>query len=279
VVYKNGYLQDLNQAALHLPGADALRIGERLPAENPITDHLRVLLHTEKDNIEFSIVDAADEIRYYNAKAYPLINKLAQVDGLAILINDVTETAGLMRQLSQQANTDALTGLFNRRQLMQLGMREVENSRLFARPLGVILIDLDNFKSFNDRFGHAAGDEILKKVANNFRKGLRNIDILGRYGGEEFAIFLPAADMHSTAQVAERLRQHLMALPMVIEGKSESISASFGVHSAVAASQTTIEDWLKIADLALYQAKNNGRNQVACSSWQEGKAPEADAKR
>ncbi|MCL4396702.1 MAG: diguanylate cyclase [Chloroflexi bacterium] len=263
VVDKQGRLQDLNKAAWRLPGATGLGIGNPLPSDNPLTDHLRPLLDNAKESVEFSAADPESGIHYYNATAYKILTKLSQLDGIAIVISDVTETVGLMSQLRHQANTDELTGILNRRHLMKLGTQAVDVSRRTGSPLGVILIDLDEFKMVNDKYGHAAGDEVLRNVAQCFRKGLRNIDILGRYGGEEFAVFLPDADIDTTVQVAERLKRQLAERTIQLGHERIVVTASFGVFSISTGDGTTIDDLLKAADLGLYRAKGRGRDQIS----------------
>jgi len=261
------HLQDLNKAATQLPGAQDFVLGAALPPASPLTAHLQPLLDSgtgqAEFSVEFSSEHASADLHSFQAKAYPIQTRPDQTGGVAILIRDITETAGLLRQLNLQANTDALTGLLNRRQLIQMGAVAFENSRLSGLPIGAILIDLDHFKDVNDLFGHAAGDAVLKSVAQCLRRGLRAIDILGRYGGEEFIIFLPETDLETARQVAGRICTQLAAWSTPIEGTNLQVTGSFGVHALKAGPGATLDDLLKGADLALYQAKANGRNQVA----------------
>lgn len=256
-----GRVQDFNQAITALPGAEALKIGDPLPTENPLVKKLWPLFHEGQEELEFLIEHTGGEERYYRAKAYPIYGKRFQSNGQAILISDVTETVSLLHQLSIQANVDELTGLLNRRYLMKMGARELEASRRSGYPLGVILVDLDHFKAVNDACGHAAGDEVLKNVAECFRKGVRSVDLLGRYGGEEFAVFLPGADLEATVRVAERLRESLASWPVLKQDESLRITASFGVYAATNG-ELTIDQVLNMADQALYRAKQEGRNRV-----------------
>ncbi len=266
VIDKYGRLQDLNKAAWRLPGASELSVGSTLPANNILTSNLQPLIENEKDLVEFSADCLETGERFYNAKAYKIQTNHSHIDGTAILISDITESAELMRLLSLQANTDELTGILNRRYLIKLGIHEVDWSRRNNLPIGVIMIDLDHFKLFNDKYGHAAGDEILIKVSKCFHDALRNVDILGRFGGEEFVVFLPGADFNTTAQVAGRLKDHLVDCKIMINRKMINVTASYGIHSSVAESATTVDELLRLADLALYQAKARGRNCVAWSS-------------
>ena len=299
---KNMRLQDLNQAAKMLPGAQDFRIGAALPPTSPLSGYLQLLLSGSKEQVEFSaawpdtglpdtgVPNAG--LQSYQAKGYPIQARPAhslawwighnnpfsrqakevvlaaqsQSGGVAILIRNITETASLLRQLNVQANTDALTGLLNRRQLIQLAAVAVDNAKRSRLPMGVIMLDLDHFKLINDQYGHAAGDTVLKSVAQCLRSGLRTIDILGRYGGEEFVIFLPETDLDTTRQIAERICTQLAGWTTSVNGVNLRVTASFGVHAILAQPGRTLDDMLKAADLALYQAKTNGRNQISVYS-------------
>lgn len=262
VLDQNNRLQDINQAALCLPDGGDFKLGEKLPPGNCIREHIQPLLDHETENVQFS----TDDGKSFFARAYPILNQLPRQQGIAILISDITETASLMNRLKQQANYDDLTGIYNRRQLLQKGKVAMQNLCNSNLPLGIILIDLDHFKLVNDQFGHAAGDEVLRDVTVCFRSAIRNVDILGRYGGEEFVIFLPGIDMAATAQIAQRLASQVDMLKITYEGNDLSISASFGVHAVYPDEHTSMDDILRETDQALYQAKRNGRNQVALFS-------------
>ncbi len=264
VVDRLGQLHDLNKAARLLPGAAELKIGQRLPPENPLVLNLAPLLESGKESVGFTVDHPNGRLHYYNARAYSITDPFSGSGGIAILISDVSETAGLMRQLHLQANTDELTGILNRRHLMGLGQRQVDLGQHTGLPIGVILIDLDHFKTVNDRFGHQTGDEVLRRVADCFQRGMRSVDILGRYGGEEFVAFLPGANLADTIQVANRLKQSLAKCEMHAGEKRLIITASFGVYAAAPDEGDTLDSLLKNADLALYQAKARGRD---CVAW------------
>jgi diguanylate cyclase (GGDEF)-like protein len=263
VIDYQGRLQDLNNAAWRLPGASELKIGDPLPLENALVNHLRPLLINNQDAVDFSVDSPENGSLYFHATSYPILTKTGTPGGSAILINDVTESTGLMRQLNQMASTDELTGILNRRFLIMLGDRELHAAKLNKIPLGIILIDIDHFKQINDQYGHTTGDEVLKNVVQCFKKGIRADDILGRYGGEEFVVFLPRTDLPTAIQVAERLRHQLLEWSLPIDGHKITITASFGAHSAVPDSNTQIDALLDTADQALYRAKDSGRNRVA----------------
>jgi diguanylate cyclase (GGDEF)-like protein len=160
------------------------------------------------------------------------------------------------------ATRDSLTGLSNRRHFMDMGNRELLLARRSGRPLSVVMLDLDHFKSVNDTYGHAVGDLVLKRFAAIAPVTLRNSDVIGRIGGEEFALMLREMPPRDAAAVAEKLRAAVAA------DRSEGLPAftvSIGV-SGVDASDASLDDVLRRADKALYAAKADGRNRVAVAS-------------
>ena len=167
----------------------------------------------------------------------------------------------LEEELKRQATTDPLTGLFNRRQYEMLFRRERERCRRQGTGICVAMADLDHFKALNDEFGHDAGDAALRHVAGLFTAKLREGDVVGRFGGEEFIILLPDTDAPEAERVIERLRGALEANPVMIEGQSRTLTATFSV-SAVRAGERDIVDTLRRVDAGLYQGKHAGRNQV-----------------
>ena len=167
-------------------------------------------------------------------------------------------------RLWQQATTDTLTGLDNRRRFMDLAGDAWELAVHKKKPLAVLMMDIDNFKSFNDRWGHQLGDMILIQVAEIIRSCLRGEDIIGRFGGEEFIAILPAIQLEQAQKVAERLVSALNENPLTIRGKLYPVSISIGVSGGnlPSASFPSLEQLIKHADQALYVAKRSGRNQA-----------------
>ena len=158
--------------------------------------------------------------------------------------------------LRRLALHDSLTGAVNRRGFMDRLAQAQQQQAL----LSLVMIDIDHFKRINDRHGHAAGDGVLREVAARLRRQMRGADLLGRLGGEEFALLLPATDLAGALAQAELARQALRREPMAIAG---TVTASFGV--ARWDGSESAADWLHRADLALYQAKRRGRDQVSLS--------------
>jgi diguanylate cyclase (GGDEF)-like protein len=157
------------------------------------------------------------------------------------------------------ASTDPLTGLFNRRGFSEACARVIEREAKAGRPVTVLIFDIDHFKGINDRFGHPAGDEILKLFSTVVVSNLRFTDLSGRIGGEEFAALLPCA-LEEGVLVAERIREAFEASDIVCEEGKVDTTVSIGVAGGPAG--TELEVLLASADTVLYQAKRNGRNRV-----------------
>jgi diguanylate cyclase (GGDEF)-like protein len=170
------------------------------------------------------------------------------------------ELATQAASLESLANTDTLTGAASRRRLLELGERECARSSRDGRPLSVLAIDIDHFKQVNDTHGHAGGDLVLKVVVACCQSQLRNNDVLGRLGGEEFAILLPGADAVAAVLVAERIRERIAATPIMVGAEPIRITVSIGI--AAYDGSLPFESVLANADDALYRAKREGRNRT-----------------
>ncbi len=160
----------------------------------------------------------------------------------------------------QLAYTDGLTGVHNRRFFEERIAQEIERSRRYPGPLSVMMVDIDRFKELNDEFGHVVGDEVLRQVANIFVEQLRKIDIVSRYGGEEFAVIVPETSGEAARQVAEKLRQVIEQWRFA--GVGRAVTVSIGV-AELPVQGGTRDQLVRAADAALYQAKSEGRNRVA----------------
>jgi diguanylate cyclase (GGDEF)-like protein/PAS domain S-box-containing protein len=175
----------------------------------------------------------------------------------------------LREALQTQSVRDGLTGLFNRRYLEEILEREVRRASRATQSLGILMIDLDHFKSFNDTYGHDAGDAVLREIAVSLTKGIRAEDFVCRFGGEEFVVILPTADLASSQMRAERLRTKTKELTILHQGKSMgmiTISVGVGVFPIHG---TSPRELMAAADAALYEAKRGGRDQVVVSSVKE----------
>lgn len=180
------------------------------------------------------------------------------------LQEEIKRREHLELELKIQATTDPLTGLFNRRQYESLFQRELERVRRHVVALSLCVVDLDHFKKINDEHGHDAGDQVLKQVSRLFVDTLRNTDIVGRFGGEEFILLLPDTDLRCALLVLGRLRERLQSACVPVEGLSLQITATFAV-TEVTNLDVCIEDVIRRADRALYDGKKSGRNCVVAS--------------
>ena len=186
-------------------------------------------------------------------------------DGRMLTYCDVTDLVRNAQQMEELATIDSLTGLSNRRHFLALAAAEWSRFQRYYRPLSVLMIDVDHFKSVNDRYGHAVGDQALIAVANACMEGKRSSDIVGRLGGEEFAMLLPETDLYQARIVAERVRKAVAASTVAAGGAHFNVTASVGLAAATV-SMSGFEAQLNAADQALYQAKDEGRNRVVAWS-------------
>ena len=184
--------------------------------------------------------------------------RVTHIDGL---LQDITQRKKRQERLSRMAHRDGLTGIYNRLRFTEKLKQEVRRSRHMDRPLSLIMIDVDYFKSVNDRFGHNAGDEALKRVTAACQNALREDDVFGRLGGEEFAVILADVDQCRALQIAERLRENVEKDVLCLDDDVIRTTVSVGLCT-LNGSIADSEGLLKAADTALYRAKQEGRNRV-----------------
>ncbi|NUP14288.1 MAG: diguanylate cyclase [Polyangiaceae bacterium] len=184
------------------------------------------------------------------------------------------ELEGKLTESEKLARTDVLTDLVNRRAFSETLHHEWSRARRYGQPLSCALIDVDHFKQVNDRFGHAAGDETLRRIAELFRSSIRNIDIAARFAGDEFALLLPHTRLEGGFILLERIRAKLHAERGSWGGSGE-VSLSIGVASNEDLAINTTEELLEAADEALYAAKRNGRDRVIAAPHAQHTAPQA----
>ncbi len=187
---------------------------------------------------------------------------LRLLQALASQMAVALENADLYEQMRQLAITDELTGLYNRRHLFALGAREIKRAARFHHPLTAMLLDLDDFKRINDQMGHSVGDEVLRLWARRMTQGIREVDILGRYGGEEFGLFLPETPMADALLLAKRLRRLVSETPFDTSAGPIYITMSIGLASWQPHIQSPAA-LLQEADFTQYVAKNAGKNRIA----------------
>jgi diguanylate cyclase (GGDEF)-like protein len=164
------------------------------------------------------------------------------------------------RKLEELSNTDPLTGVHNRRYFMQAAAAQITRVVRQKNEAYIVMLDLDHFKNVNDKYGHSAGDDVIKEAAAATAGMLRPYDLIARYGGEEFIMFIAEIDRPGVIQLAERIRTAISDTQIEAEGGCISVTASIGVASVEPGRR--LEDTIELADKALYQAKEEGRNRV-----------------
>jgi|GEM_PF-1826046 len=183
---------------------------------------------------------------------------------MAKQVSVALDNAQLIKDLENLATTDGLTRLANRRHFMERAESEFERSRRYGRELSAFLLDADHFKAINDSYGHDAGDRTLRLLAATCRESLRHLDIIGRYGGEEFVVLLPETSAALALDTAERLRKRIEELRIPAKDREIRLTVSIGVATADAATES-VAALINQADRALYEAKRGGRNRVSAT--------------
>ncbi|HVX15736.1 MAG TPA: GGDEF domain-containing protein [Pirellulales bacterium] len=240
------------------------------PIKPPNADWLERLSNKLDDDIDchsFRIEQIGIELRdatgnspddVLKAAAHILIaNRRLQQD-LSAAQKEIQQQRQEVASLAAEARTDALTGLPNRRSFNEEVMRRFDQWRRHQIPLSLVMVDVDCFKKFNDTYGHQAGDDVLRRLAQVLRKTLREMDLAARFGGEEFAILLPGTRLKDATMVAERLRATVASERFPCGGNDLPVTVSLGLASVV--SDEDADTLIKRADESLYAAKNAGRN-------------------
>jgi diguanylate cyclase (GGDEF)-like protein len=254
-----------------MPGMDGIQVCQavRGRAEQPYVYVLLLTAKSLKEDLLTGLNAGADD--YLTKPMDPQELELRLRAGRRIL-DLQSELIAAREGLHIQATQDSLTGVSNRRVVLEALQAEVVRAVRQHVPLGVILADLDHFKSINDAHGHAVGDTVLREAASKMAAALRPYDRLGRYGGEEFLIVAPGCGLDEVISVAERLRLALLAEPVQTRNGIIEISASFGVISSAQFNNVDAEALIQAADEALYQAKASGRNCVQVAGSVSGLA-------
>ena len=222
---------------------------------------------------EKKITLANGEATWIEIYTYPLFDESGQISHVIEYTRDVTDRKKsdedrrrLIDRLEYLSKVDGLTGLLNRRALAEQLEYEIDRAKRYNTELSIILCDLDNLKDINDRYGHLAGDTTLQVVASSLRSSLRNVDIAGRYGGDEFLVIVPQTASAGAPAIAEKIRNAVkMTDVRVDENTRVTISLSIGVASLNTPSET-MDAFVSRVDAALYASKNAGRNRVTIAS-------------
>ncbi len=285
------------QATLLLPFAIAVaaRFGLAVSASTAAIMAIAVVLETTTGQSPFRATDMREEA--FRAQEFVFILAVMTI-GLAALLEqlrarqrdaelakarleDVNERLeahvhekteqleALNRGLRELASIDPLTGIANRRAFFERGHREFDNSVRYGMPLSLLMLDLDHFKRVNDRYGHQAGDQVLRQVATWIVEMLRSGDLGARYGGEEFVVLAPHTGLHDAATLAARIKERISRCAIVYDRKALHVTISIGVASRIDG-DANLQALLRRADAALYDAKRAGRDRVALADVTEG---------
>lgn len=273
VTDRSDILVDYNRAAADMiEGLDSSCIGKPLA---------QLFLNAGKDALSYVMDDEPlqreerevawkkkDQICYYQIRSSPVQKQDGFLAGQMIMLIDVTERTLLQEKLRQLATIDSLTGIYNRPHFLELSRELLVQSASKRSPISVILLDVDFFKSINDRYGHQYGDQALQHIVHVCNRHMREGDLFGRYGGEEFVMCLPDTLLEQAASLCENIRADIEETPFYTVMGPIYLTASFGVVQALN-SEALLEDLLSEADHALYSSKRNGRNAVHLSKKSE----------
>ena len=255
---------DLNPAARELSSyLGQIDLGDEiLPAFSGIYPPQEIFNDSSSLQIQMMDLRIGAELQNFEVRILPLGAEKHQ-SGWAVILANVTAQVRLVHELRHHAETDELTGIANRRSFIITIERECARSKRHKTPFSVLVLDVDGFKGINDRFGHATGDHVLTACVSRILSSLRQIDILSRFGGDEFAVLLPEAGSDGAFEVAERIRASIADTPIEIEDKIIQASVSIGLATLSLDQSADWEHLLEQADQALYRAKAEGKNRVA----------------
>ncbi|MES3020215.1 MAG: diguanylate cyclase [Pseudomonadota bacterium] len=237
-----------------MPGMDGTDICRRLRAGN--AEHYTYVLMLTARTETSCIVEAM------NAGADDFVSKPFNIEEIQVRIKAGRRILELEHELRRRATHDVLTGLYNRGAIIGILENELARHARDKRPVAVVFCDLDHFKRINDGFGHQAGDEVLRVVARRIDAMLRPYDSVGRYGGEELLVVLPACTAGGAIEVAERIRASVAEEAVGTPYGEVSVTLSLGVAVAEGGTAALLDELLRRADNALYEAKRKGRNRV-----------------
>jgi two-component system cell cycle response regulator len=235
------------------------RVREREKEKDTYTYLLLLTSKSLKEDLIEGMESGADD---YITKPFDQHELKVRLRAGTRIIDLQRELVAAKDALREQATKDFLTRIWNRSSILDILQRELSRGVRESRPVGVVLADLDHFKSVNDTYGHFAGDAVLREFTRRMQGSIRPYDAIGRYGGEEFLVILPGSDDLNTSAQAERMRSSLDRLPMEINDEERLVTCSFGATSWQPGMEPDSEALIRIADDALYEAKRQGRNRV-----------------
>lgn len=252
---------DLILCDLMMPGMDGFKFLSMKKARPEFND-IPVIMLTGAEDVKLKIKGLEQGASDYITKPFDTGELIARVKVHYKIRTLQEELKATNRRLEELSNTDGLTKLYNRRYFMELLELEFQRAQRYQSKFSFVMIDIDNFKGFNDNYGHLMGDHILYEIAQILQENLRVNDVVGRYGGEEFALFAPETDLKGSLVVAERYRKRIEDLVVVEREKKLKVTISLGVASYPNPAIGSVDDLIRLADNALYKSKREGRNRV-----------------
>ncbi|RJP33861.1 MAG: diguanylate cyclase [Candidatus Omnitrophota bacterium] len=244
-----------------MPGMDGIDICRKIRANRrePYVYILMLTARAEKQDIINGLEAGADDYLPKPFDSHELEVRLRAGKRIVELQEELVQARETMREM---AIKDPLTTILNRRAILDLLDKEYMRSRRLNSPLAVIMADIDHFKHVNDRYGHLAGDQVLREITARLTRSIRSYDSIGRYGGEEFMVILPGCTLANAINQANRFQHVIEAESVEYEGASIFVTASFGVTTFDGMMDIDTTQLIRHADEALYQAKKKGRNRV-----------------
>ena len=205
-------------------------------------------------------IQKGDAVLFYEARKIPIKNKQNKKIGIAVYLREFTEHYKLLQKLQEHAEKDWLTGIWNRRKWMNLAKTELKRAKRYGRPLTIAYLDIDHFKLVNDSLGHEGGDTVLIHLVKNISSQLRENDIFGRIGGEEFIILFPELDKEKAQMVTQRLLMTVCQEEIIACEQKVKATISIGATIWDGDNEVSLEELIQKADKALYMSKAAGRN-------------------
>ena len=250
-------MPDLILLDLVLPDCDGFDVLAKLKLD-PVTREIPVIFISGRE-------EPSSKVKGFDLGAVDYVTKPFEPAELRARVRAALNTKSLMDLLTTRAQIDGLTGLHNRRYFDERLAQELATGRRYHAPLGLLMLDIDHFKSINDSLGHPSGDQVLRNLSNLLRNTCRTSDIPCRYGGEEMAIILPHTGTHDTYKAGVRLLEAIRTSGDLMQILDRPLTASIGAACSMPSDNVTVEQLVAKADSALYRAKSGGRNRVAAA--------------